>query len=371
MTDRTVLGIIYTNIHDEGLGVLTQKCTVASIPFGGRYRLVDFALSNMVNSGITDVGLVTRSNYHSLLDHIGSGREWDLARKIGGLSVFPPYSRSSSGIYRGSLEALGGIMGYIRDSVARYVLISDCDVIANIDLRRMLEFHKQSGTGLTLAYAHMPDPYGGGTVLKVSPEGRLLDATLADSGTPAARDVSINVSIFDKDLLLQTLNYAMAHNRYSFLRDVLQGDLGRRRCACWPFAGRAYHIANMDSFFNANMELLRREVRQELFNPGRPIYTKVRDQVPAKYGLKTCVHNSLIADGCIIDGDVKNSVIFRGVRIGRGASVSDSIIMQDTVIGDGAQLGYCIADKDVIIRDNRQLSGYRTFPLYIPKGQHI
>ena len=150
MSESKVLGIVFSNMHDDRMGDLTMVRTMGSVPYGGRYRLVDFALSNMVNAGIRDVGMITKSNYHSLMDHVGSGREWDLARKIGGLTILPPYARAGAGMYRGNLDAISNIYAFLASSKAKYVLLCDCDVVANIDYNAMLAEHEESGAGISI-----------------------------------------------------------------------------------------------------------------------------------------------------------------------------------------------------------------------------
>ena len=366
-----VLGIIFSNMHDDRMGDLTMARTMGSVPYGGRYRLVDFALSNMVNAGIRNVGLVTKSNYHSLMDHVGSGREWDLARKIGGLTILPPFARAAAGIYRGNLEALNGISAFIRSAKASYVLVCDCDLVANIDFAALLACHQQNGAGITLLYGrHDVASHGGdNVVLSVGEDGFLRDAVL-DPDAKGEQDVYLNIAVFDKELLLRLTADGVNHGKYS-IHDILQEQAQARNVYCCPIQSCFFRIHNMVDYFAANMALLDGGVREEIFYRGRPVLTKIRDQAPAKYGLNSSVKNSLVADGCIIEGTVENSILFRGVKVGAGAVVRNSILMQDTVVDDNAQLEYVILDKDVLIRDGRRLAGYLTYPLYVPKKSHI
>ena len=371
MADK-MLGIIFSNMHDTSLGDLTLHRTMGSIPVGGRYRLVDFPLSNMVNSGVRDVGIITKSNYHSLMDHVGSGREWDLARKIGGLTILPPFSRTGSGMYKGSLEALWGIMGYIRSSTAKYVILSDCDIMANVDYLDVLKSHKAAGTGITVVYTRreIEESDKDNVVFNIGKDG-LLGDVMTNPDLQGEQNIYLNTAIMDRDLLVRLVSDAVSRGNYSFNQDILRVQAQADRVNCYRFEGTCCRIHCMESYFRANMMLLDREARAHLFDPARPIYTKVRDEVPARYGLQASVANSLVADGCIIEGKVENSVIFRGVRIGKGAVVRNSIVMQGTVIEDNAELGYVIADKDVLIRDGRKLGGYLTYPLYLPKQTHV
>ncbi|MEG2073758.1 MAG: glucose-1-phosphate adenylyltransferase subunit GlgD [Angelakisella sp.] len=374
MADNKMLGIVFSNMHDNFLAELTMHRTTASVPFGGRYRLVDFTLSNMVNSGIANVGIIAKSNYHSLMDHVGSGKEWDLARKRGGLTILPPFSRSGSGgIYRGNLEALAGIMGYIRSSTAPYVALSDCCLVTNLDMRKVLEAHQKSGAEITIVYTvgECTAPRGDCVAIETDKDGFLTEVSPHHEGGGGVHKMYTNIAVIAKDTLIHMVNNFVNQNKYSFVQDVLTTMSGTRSVYCYELSGCSLTIHDMQSYFEANMSLLDSNVRRELFNQERPIYTKVRDEVPAKYGLSSVVANSLVADGCIIEGEVRNSVIFRGVRVGKGARVENCILMQGTVVEDNASLDYVIADKNVLVRDGRKLAGYLSYPLFLPKNQHI
>lgn len=371
MSESKVLGIIFSNMHDDRMGDLTMVRTTGSVPYGGRYRLVDFALSNMVNAGIRDVGMITKSNYHSLMDHVGSGREWDLARKIGGLTILPPFARAGAGMYRGNLDAISNIHAFLASSKAKYVLICDCDIVANIDYAAMLEAHEESGAGISILCGRydVASHHGGDLILSIEEDGFLRDA-FQSADTKGEQDVYMNAAIFERELLLRLAADGVSHGKYS-INEIIQEQARSRNVYCYKRHGWSYHIHSLPEYFMANMALLDEKVREELFLPERPILTKIRDEAPAKYGLSSDVKNSLVADGCIIEGTVENSIIFRGVKIGEGAVVRNSIVMQGCVVDDNAQLDYVILDKDVLIKDGRRLAGYLTYPVYVPKKAHI
>ncbi|MEG1687746.1 MAG: sugar phosphate nucleotidyltransferase, partial [Angelakisella sp.] len=223
MPDNKMLGIVFSNMHDDFLSELTLHRTTASVPFGGRYRLIDFTLSNMVNSGIDRVGIIAKSNYHSLMDHVGSGKEWDLARKRGGLTILPPFSRTGAGMYRGNLDALYGVSAYIKTSQAKYVLICDCDVIANADFTAVLEAHKASGAGITLVYGRenvTPEIRDDMVTLDIGADGFLLDA-MANPQQGGEQNVYLNAAVFDRELLLRLVGDGVSHEKYS-IQDILQ-----------------------------------------------------------------------------------------------------------------------------------------------------
>lgn len=371
MSESKVLGIVFSNMHDDRMGDLTMVRTMGSVPYGGRYRLVDFALSNMVNAGIRDVGMITKSNYHSLMDHVGSGREWDLARKIGGLTILPPYARAGAGMYRGNLDAISNIYAFLASSKAKYVLLCDCDVVANIDYNAMLAEHEESGAGISILCGRydVAPHHGEDLVLSIQEDGFLRDA-FQSADARGEQDVYMNAAIFDRELLLRLVADGVSHGKYT-MEEVIRDQAKTHTILCYKQEGWFYHMHSLTEYFEANMALLDAKVREELFRPERPILTKIRDEAPAKYGLSSNVKNSLVADGCIIEGTVENSIIFRGVKVGQGAVVKNSIVMQGSVIDDNAQLDYVILDKDVLIKDGRRLAGYLTYPVYVPKKSHI
>lgn len=371
MSESKVLGIVFSNMHDDQMGDLTMVRTMGSVPFGGRYRLVDFALSNMVNAGIRDVGMITKSNYHSLMDHVGSGREWDLARKIGGLTILPPYARAKAGMYRGNLDALNGIYAFLASSKAKYVLLCDCDIVANIDYNAMLAAHEESGAGVTILCGRydVAPHHGEDLILSIQENGFLRDA-FQSAGVGGEQDVYMNAAIFDRELLLRLTADGVSHGQYS-INGVISEQARSNNVYCYRCSGWSYHIHNLTEYFAANMALLDEKVRQELFLPERPILTKIRDEAPAKYGLSSSVKNSLVADGCIIEGEVENCILSRGVRIEKGAKVSNCVLMQGTVVQAGAVLKYAIADKNVRVNPGRMLMGHSTYPLAISKNEVV
>lgn len=370
-----VMGIIFANAHDENMHDLTKLRTVGSVPFGGRYRLIDFPLSNMVNSGIMNVGVITRSNYLSLLDHLQSGREWDLLRKDGGLVVLPPFSKAENGKYKGSLEALAGAVGYISDVKAEYVVMSDCNVIANIDYREIVEAHKNSGADVTAVYFREEctgKSVERKTVFGMSAGGRITEILIKPKNfADGTYTVSANMFVMSKELLENVINESAAKNLLSFEVDFLQRKINDYNISGYEYKGYYDQIDSVIDYFEANMNMLNSEIRDKIFLPYTPIYTKIRDEAPVKYGIDSSVTNSLIADGCVIEGTVENCILFRGVTVGKGAVIKYSIIMQDTVIGNGCEINYTISDKDVTIEDRRALQGSEHYPVFINKGTVI
>lgn len=368
-----VLGLVFANMHDTTLGDMTKNRTMGSVMFGGRYRLIDFPLSNMVNSGISEVGVITKSNYQSLLDHLGSAREWDLARKKGGLYILPPFGNVESTLYRGRIEALYGEMSFIKHSRAKYVILSDCDVVTNIDYKPIVAAHIESGADIT-AVAHTgvysSDDIKTSTVFNVDAD-KNVTSVLINPDISGTCTTSLNVFVMSMDFLIETVNDAMARGNVSFERNILQEKCRELKIKIYEYDNYFSKLNSPESYFKSNMALLEPENARKLFVPKRSIYTKVSDNAPVKYDLDSKVSNSLIADGCIIEGEVENSVLFRGVKVGKGAKVKNCILMQGTVVGDNAELNYLITDKNVSICENHILTSSPQYPMYVGKGASV
>ncbi|MBR4553979.1 MAG: glucose-1-phosphate adenylyltransferase subunit GlgD [Ruminococcus sp.] len=368
-----VLGLVFANMHDMTVGDLTKNRTMGSILFGGRYRLIDFPLSNMVNSGITNVGVITKSNYQSLLDHLGSGREWDLARKKGGLYILPPFGNAASNLYRGRIEALYGAMSFIKSALADFVVLSDCDIVTNMDFKPIVAKHVESGADITVV-AHTgvydAEDVQGSTVLSTDEAGRVRSVLIQPdiSGTCTA---SLNIFVMSKQFLIDMVQDAMARGNVSFETDVLQAKCGQINIMAYEYDNYFSKISSIASYLKANQDLLDPENAKKLFLPKRAIYTKVSDNAPVKYDLDSKVINTLVADGCIIEGEVENSVLFRGVKIAKGAKVRNCILMQGTVVGPKSDINYVITDKNVHIGDNHILNGAPSYPMYVGKGASV
>lgn len=363
MRNNNCMGIVFCNFGDESLTELTTLRTIGSVPFGCRYRLIDFTLSSLVNAGISKVGLVTRRNFQSLSDHVGNGRPWDLARKKGGLCILSPYLIGSTGIYKGKIDALYGCMNYLEKSSEEYVIISDSNVVANINLEKMIDEHNDTGADITIAYKKnlSSDTY-------ITLNGKRAIAFTAADDADVKENCSLNIMLMKKDLLVRLVNEANRHNYTDFNSDILQRCVDDLVINGYEITEYASVINSMQSYFNTNMELLKREVRDDLFNMNNPVFTKLRDDMPSRYGFDSSVSDSLIADGCLIEGEVKNSIIFRGVHVGKNATVENCILMQSADVGDNTKLSYVIADKNVTFKNDRTLVGCLSFPLVIGKG---
>lgn len=370
MLKSKVQGIIFSNMHDEVLGNLTARRTTGSVPFGGRYRFIDFTLSNMVNAGIFNVGVITKSNYKSLMEHLGSGRDWGLARKLGGLTILPPFSNVNSGMYRGRVEALAGALDYIKNGDSDYVIMADCDVMGNLDYEAIIDAHIREGADITVAYLESSPEYSVRSdtcAFLLDDDSRVKEVLIQPQGEGRC-NLYMNVAVMSVQFLERMVRRCLSRNQYRFSRDVLQADARRIHIYAYQIKEPAVIIDNLATYMYASMKMLDPKLQATLFPAERPIYTRVRDEAPVRYGIHASARNCLIADGAIIEGDVENCIIFRNVKIGRGAKVRNSVIMQDSVISDGAQLDWVIADRQVAVKDNRVLAGYKTHPFYLEKN---
>ena len=366
---NSTLGIIFSNIQEQNVPELSKRRTVASIPFAGRYRLIDFALSNMLNAGITAVGIVTKSNYQSLIDHLGSGKDWDLARKGGGIILLPPYSSDMEKPYTTRLEALMGISGFLSSRREQYVVIYDCDCVARMDLADMLRFHEENNADITMAYSEQ-EQIDTNYFMTLEPDatGRVRHINITPRLDGASKiNLYINVMIIKREYLLDIIQNAVERGQTSFGRDIITKNVDDMRIFGYKFDGYYAGINSLQAYFKHSMEQLDKNVRNELYG-ARDIYTKVGDTAPTKYLDGAVIKNSLIADGCTIEGTVENSILFRGVKVGKGSVIKNSVIMQKTVIGSNVKLDCVITDKNVLIRDRRNLSGCAELPYFVAKG---
>lgn len=372
-----IMGLIYTGENDSRLRELTLSRAVAALPVIGRYRIIDFQVSSLVNSGVRNVGVITQRNYHSLMDHLGSGKEWDLHGKHDGLFILPPFlTRDNVGVYEGMLDALRSNIGYLKRSRQECVMLSDSHVIYNIDFMEMMRFHVDAGADVSLLY-HPTQKQPTGVheyriYFDMDSEG-IVNRFEIDPSTPHYGCESLAALMIRRELLISMITQTAAEGHHSFVRDVLQRSINERSLRVMGYKSpvRGWQIDSVQSYYNFNMMALQADVRAELFDSRRPVYTKVRDDMPARYGATADVSGSLIADGGRVDGKVENSVIFRGVYIAKGAVIRNSIIMQDAEVHEDTELDHCILDKQAVIRRGGRLIGPATYPIVISKSVTI
>lgn len=375
--NNKALGIIFPNSYDTAMPELASERTMGSVPFASRYRMIDFVLSSMVNAGIDNISLLVRKNYLSLLDHLGSGREWDLTRKNGGLNIVPPFSQKTSKVYGGRVDALVGIAEFIKNQKEEYVVLSDANLACNFDFEALVKAHIEKGADVTVAYRKV-DKLVGHDVFEDNKEyyytltvedGKVNNIKINEEGEEGY-NLSMNMYVLRKDLLLDLIKEAHIKGNVLFERDVLLPKLAELNVQAFEFTGYVASFYDLKSYFKTSMDLLDQEKLDGLFGPA-PIYTKVRDDNPTRY-VKGCeVKNTMAADGCVIEGKVENCILFKGVKVGKGAELKNCIIMQDTVIGEDVELEYVITDKDVTITKDVELEGAANFPIYVGKGKTI
>lgn len=366
-----VLGIIFPNMHDEAIPQLTQIRTMASVPFGGRYRMIDFVLSGLVAAGMDSICVVPKTSYVSLMDHIGSGKEWDLARKRGGIKIFPPYGEAGTTAGKGKLGAMANIVKFIEDSPCEYVLLADCGVISALDYEDVIEKHMESGADITVVYNKDTLDEGAKTdnvTLDVR-NGKVCEMLVNDV-SDKARNHGMWVYVINKDILVDAINTCASKGLTNFERDVVQASIGTLDVHGYEYTGYAKRITNLKTFFEANLALCSRETLAQLFK-AYPIYTKVRDDAPVRYTIGSTVKNTIAADGCFIEGSVEGSVLFRGVKVGKGAVVKNCVLMQDTVVEDGVTLENVISDKAVVFTAGCKMAGTASHPVYVEKKAKV
>lgn len=373
MNGQKVLGIIFSNFYDEVLSQLTDLRTMGSVPFCSRYRLIDFPLSAMVGSGMTKVGIVTKSNYKSLMDHIGTGKPWDLSRKYEGMFLLPPFNASGASYASSRVDAIYNNREFIRQSKQDYVLMTDCNVVTGLNYTELFDFQDKVDADIVIVATKGKIPENLKDVVvfdEVDKKGRAVQISI-DPITDDEVLYSTSIILAKKYVLENLINNAYTHNRHHFQKDVLMSSLGTIKLCVYKTNTFAETIDSLQSYYRISMSMLKKDNRDKIFNSTHPIYTKERDDMPAKYGLESSIKNSLVADGCTIEGRVENCILFRGVTVGKDAVIKNSIIMQDTIVGENAKLNCVITDKNVIVKHNVELKGAANYPICLAKNSTV
>jgi glucose-1-phosphate adenylyltransferase len=348
-----VLGIITANYATKEMGELTEERTIASLPYGGRYRLIDFPLSNMVNSGIHTVGLITPYKYRSIIDHVGAGKEWSLDRKVGGLLVLPGSMYGiSSPDSRFLLRDLSRNITCLTRSQASYVIMTSANTVCNMNYKEYVDEHIKSGADITMIYNSAIEDDPKRTSIKLDGD----KVVGIGHGVRKGDDAFLDCFVTSRDLLLKILDWYSAID-YLDLFEVLADDYDKMDVRAIKHEGYARSIFNVRQYFSRSMDLLKPEVYDEVFSKTAPIMTKVQDAFPTKYLAGAKVKNSLIPSGCIIEGNVENSILFRGVKVGKGATIKNSIIMQSCVVGEGAVIEDAVIDRSNVIGPGMIIKG--------------
>ena len=368
-----VMGIIFAN--DAALGELTSKRTMASLPFGGRYRQVDFHLSNMAHAGIRHIGIISRHNYQSLMNHIGSGEEWGLELEEGGLEFLTPYAMSTTASYRGKLENLYFAMDFLEYGPEdELVVMADSAVLSNMDLTKVLASHVESGRDITIV---TKAGIANGSkqldlAVKVDDKGEITDMAV-DYVAPDDYLASMDMFILSKKWLIEQVKEHVAHNLFHMDRDLVLGLWQKKAVSIhvYQFEGVAMFNESIEEYFRHSLDLIDKDIRHDVFGGNHAVFTKVRDRVPSYYGKDCEIENCIVADGCILEGEAEDCVLFRNVTVCKGAEVKRCVIMNDTVVGEGSELKYVILDKDVTVRPGSKLIGTPRNPIIIKRGDVV
>lgn len=377
-SSTSALGVIFPNSYDSWIPELVNVRLMASIPFASRYRLIDFILSSMAHCDIDNISVMVNNNYHSLMDHLGSGREWDLVRKNGGLHIFPPFAEKSSKPYTGRVGALASILDFLKDQKEKYVVITDTNIVVNFDFNAMIKAHIENGADVTIAYNEqkLPDALlksqsnDKGYYYTLDIENGRVKKIYVNTKENGVQNFSMNIFVVERELLIDLINTASVRGQEYFERDVLLPQLNKLNVQAYKYDGYVARVCDIKSYFDENMKLLDDYNLDALFS-GSPIYTKIRDDNPTRYIEGAKAQNVMVADGCIIEGEVENSILFRGVKVAKGAKVKNCILMQGTEIEAGANIEYLITDKNVTVTSGKEMKGSDSFPVYIGKFQVV
>ena len=365
-------GIIFSYEKQPGLRELCAHRMPASLPFGGRYRAIDFMLSNMHSAGITDVGVVLHGSYQSLLDHLSNGKIWDMARKNGGLRLLPPFAdnrKYQSEEFRGKMEALAGVRSYLEEIRQDYVILADGDLIINLPLTEVLRSHTESGADITCVCTANGNFVENATYFTLSSDGRVTETRCAPHTASGFR--SLEIYLLRKELLLQLVEECEARDKYSFRRDVLSAMCNELKIRGFVWDGYAAQLRTLKEYYDRSMELLKPSIRKELFCPARPIQAKNADEAASYIAPESKCVNSLIGDGCVIEGDVSDSILFPGVKVGKNCEVRSCVLFKNVTLEDSVTLSHVIADKNVRVLSGRTLIGHENYPLAVEKDSVI
>jgi len=346
------LGIILAGGRNERLKELTHTRALAAMPIAGSYRAIDFALSNMTNSGINRVAVVTQYNSRSLIEHLSSSKWWDFGRKHGGLFVFTPYITHENSLwYRGTADAIFQNLSYLKDSHEPYAVIAQGGAVSKIDFNQVLEYHVNQHSDITIVCKEIYDEdlkrFGHVTI---DQEHRIIDFEEKPI-EPTGHLISTGIYIIRRRLLIELIEKAANEGRFDFVNDIIIRYRKQKRIMAYIHKGHWRSIAALDSYYRANMEFLQKGMRDKFFKEKPNILSKVEDEPPAKFNQGTRVSNSLCSSGCIVNGTLENSLLFRKVFVGKNTVIRNSIILNGTYIGDNCVIDNCIVDSKSTISD--------------------
>ena len=369
--------IIFSNLNENTTSRLTADRTVAAIPFACRYRLIDFCLSNAVNADISNINVLVNYNYRSLVEHIGSGKDWDLARRERSINIISPYQMANSqgsAVFSSRLEALRKMYEYIKDFREEYVVLMDSDNILNIDLKRVIKSHEITGAEVTVVTQRATVDFKSKTprIMLSSVNNRVNDIIIGSSYNPAATEISLNIFVMKTSYLRKIVEEAEGYSLNSLTNYVLS-TYKRANYRTYLYEEYVAKISSFVDYYSTSMELIKNEKARNslLFKKEFPIFTRVHNSAPTVHKGNAVIKNSLIADECVIEGTVINSIIFRGVHIGRGSVIRDSILFHGTYVEENAEMRCIVTDKDVHVNSSVKLFGNENMPFYVRKGRRV
>ena len=365
--------VLFTDTYDKDestLVELSQHRTLASVPFGGRYRLIDFMLSSLVGASVTNIGIITKSKYGSLIDHLGWGKDWDLDRKNGGLKILTPFATAGFSSDNNQFEILKSVNAYIESVNQEYVIIANTNMVANIDFNEFLSFHKKSDADITVLstkrVANDTDPE-----LTLDKNQKVLNAIIKSSPEESEKLIAEDVFVMRKSMLCELIDLGATYGWRTIKKDILAKKFSYLNIYAYVHSGYFKKIDDLSVYLSSNMDMLKKEIKDEIFKKEQPILTRTKDSVPTKYGDNASVKNCFVADGCLIDGKISNSVIFRNVKIEAGATIKNSVIMQNSRIESNASLNNAVVDKNAFVTSYKKLHGELTQPIVVKKGKIV
>lgn len=367
---KNVLGLVNIQEDNSLIRELTASRAVELVPFAGRYRLVDFTLSSMVNSGINHVGIMLPDKPRSVLDHVRSGKEWDLSRRHEGLFYLPAVKVEKEA-REGDLKNFYANADFFEHNAQKYVLVTSGSFIYNMDFNELLAYHQDKGADITMVYhIEKGENTGKNAVLATADDGLVEDIV----EKPVVYDgskVSMGIYLMEKRVFVELVRNAYEHGGNDLLVDGVIRNAGKYKMYAREHTGYVAHVESMSAYYKSSMDLLRYDVWEELFMGKNPVYTKVKDEVPVQYKEEAQVKNALIANGCIVYGSVESSILFRGVKVGKGVKIKNSVIMENCELKDGALIENVICDKNVVVSKDKWLKGAPNYPLIVTKNVTI
>lgn len=366
--EKSYMGLILATQDNNNIMGLTKYRPIASIPFAGRYRIIDFSLTNLTRVGISNVGIIVpNNNVRSLRDHIRGGQFWDLNRKTGGIFLMHPSIDME--IRKSNVENFRSNLEYLHKSSENFVVLCSSHLVANIDLQPIIDSHEKSGKDLTIVYKKVNKDiksYRGSTSIKFNEKNEIENfGVVVDS--QEGTNISLEIKIIRKNLLIDLLMSGVQNGLVGDLNNYIEFSVHKISTNVFEYKGYARFIDSTKNYFETNKDILKKETREELLLGNGGISTKINDTPPAIYKMNSKVSNSLIANGCIVEGAVKNSIIGRRVVIKKGASIENSIILQSCTIEEGVEIKNVIIDKNVTIKRYQKVIGSEEFPLIIEK----